>query len=86
MAKLKMNGKTEEVKDGESITLAAEKLGVTFGCYAGVCGSCKIDILNGSENLTELTDEEKAMDMSPKKRLACQCGIKHGDAEINPSD
>lgn len=86
MAKLIMNGNMEEVDDGENITIAAEKLGITFGCYAGVCGSCKIDIIKGEENLNNLTDEEKAMKLNPTKRLACQCEIKNNEVEIKPSD
>ena len=86
MAKLTMNGKTEDIKDGNEIVIAAEKLGVNFGCYAGVCGACGINVLKGEENLSELTDEEKAMNKTPKKRLACQCNIKTREVEIEPSE
>ena len=40
-------------------------------------GLAPIDILRGSD----LTEEEKSMNMTKEKRLACQCQIK-GDVKI----
>ena len=57
MAKI-FNVKTnesKEVQDGEPIQKASEELGVPFNCTNGICGTCMIDIVEGEENLSELT-------------------------------
>jgi ferredoxin len=82
MGKLITEKETLEVADGDSIVEACEKVSVPFSCYVGSCGSCKIKIIKGKENLTELTQEEKDLDMDEDNRLACQCKIKSGDVEI----
>lgn len=82
MAKIKTDNKEIKIKDGEPITKACEELGVPFGCYTGTCGSCKIGIEEGADNLSELTDEENALGMDKNTRLACQCNIKGGEVRI----
>jgi len=85
MAKI-INAKTkesEEVKDGDYIQDACEKLGVNFACSSGMCGSCQIKILEGEDNLSDLTQEEKEIDLNKKSRLACQCKIKSGKVVID---
>lgn len=82
MAKLKTDDKEVEVQDGGRINEAAQELGVPIGCDAGVCGVCEIEIVEGAENLSEPTDEEKNMGMTGNKRLACQCKIKSGEVKI----
>ena len=52
-------GKEINVKDEGQIKDACEKLGVPFSCAEGICGTCMIDIVEGQENLSELTQEEK---------------------------
>jgi len=83
MAKLKTNTDEAEVEDGANITAACEDMGVTFGCYEGHCGACAITVDEGTENLNEPTDEEKALGKEGKERLACQCKIKGGDVKIS---
>ena len=75
-------GKTEEVKNGDNIRNACEKLRVPFGCKEGICGTCMIDILEGEDNLSELTEPEKNLMRDKKHRLACQCKIKKGEVKI----
>ncbi len=83
MAKIILGNKTEEVPDGSRIKDAADKLGVPFGCREGICGTCKIEILEGSENLNELNEQEEQMgDRDRNHRLACQCSIKNGIVKI----
>lgn len=82
-AKLKnTHGKFVELEKGKEIRDAAEKLGVKFSCRNGLCGTCMVDIIEGEENLSELTSQEKAMGLNKKERLACQCKIEKGDVEI----
>jgi len=81
--KSKKTGKEIEVAEGNYIRKAAEELGVQFCCNIGMCGSCIIKIEEGEDNLTDLTQEEKDMDMNKKKRLACQCRMGKGDVVID---
>ncbi len=83
MAKIVMGDNEVEVKDGDSIIEACEKLGVPFSCKEGTCGVCNIKILEGADNLSDLTDNEKNFGMSKDSRLACQCRIKSGVVKIN---
>ena len=77
------SGRAKEISDGGKIKLAAEELGVLFGCEDGVCGTCMIDVVSGEENLSELTQQEKDLERDGKHRLACQCRIKKGSVEID---
>lgn len=84
MAKL-INSKTGEgigVQEGDKIKSAARELGVLFGCEHGNCGTCMIDVVEGEENLSDLTEEEKDLERDERHRLACQCRIKQGDVKI----
>jgi len=77
------DGRSAPVNDGDSIIKACEGFGVPFGCYQGICGACKIDIISGESNLSELTDREKEMDRDSKHRLACQTKILKGEVTIS---
>ena len=84
MAKI-INAKTGEevyVNDGERIEESCEKLGVPFSCTNGICGTCMIDIIEGEDNLSELTEQEDDLGRERKHRLACQCKIKGGEVKI----
>ncbi|MEK6809259.1 MAG: 2Fe-2S iron-sulfur cluster binding domain-containing protein [Nanoarchaeota archaeon] len=83
MAIIKTNYKSIEVADGQPILDVCEELGVHFSCRAGRCGACKIDIVKGEKNLSELTEKEIAMgDCDKKHRLACQVKINQGMIKI----
>jgi len=79
----KKTGKAIEVAEGQYIRRAAEELGVLFACNTGMCGACEMDVVEGEDNLSELTQEEKDLGMDKKKRLACQCRMGKGDVEID---
>ncbi len=79
-------GKEVKVKENDKKDLIekAEELGVILACQNGICGSCRIEVIEGMENLSEFTEQEKDMgfDESGKERLLCQCMIKKGDVKI----
>lgn len=82
MAMIICNGKEYELADGSAIREVCEKLDVAFGCGSGYCGICQIDIEEGTENLSDLSDSEKEMGMDTTSRFACQCKIKKGTVKI----
>jgi len=74
-----------EVKDNDNFDLIdqAEELGVAFGCQDGRCGSCRVEVVEGMENLSERTQNEKDLLTDDKNhRLLCQCKITSGVVKI----
>jgi ferredoxin len=85
MAKLifKDTGDETEVQDGGPIAEACEDAGVPFACTEGVCGTCVIEVIEGMENLSSFTQEEKDfLGCMDKERLACQCRIRSGNVKL----
>lgn len=86
MAKLIFENSEEEmeVADGSEIAEACEEQGVPFACTEGVCGTCVIEVVDGMENLSPFTQEEKDfLGEQDRERLACQCKIRGGCVKIN---
>jgi len=77
------SGRAVSVENGEEIREACENLGVKFSCRNGLCGTCMIDVLEGEENLSPLTEAEKDLKRDRKNRLACQCQIEKGKVKID---
>lgn len=82
MFKLIIDQAEHDIPDDGSVVLACKNAGIRFDCNNGVCGSCHIKILEGANNLTELTQEEVDLGMDKDNRLACQCFIKSGTVRI----
>ncbi len=87
IARIDENGNIEdsrEVVDGNEAWDEAEELGVAFGCQDGRCGSCRVEVVEGSENLSELTKNEldAGMNEDENYRFMCQCKIKSGLVKI----
>ena len=82
MAKIVMETQEKEVEDGGKITNVCEDMGIVFGCRTGLCQTCRIKVLEGAENLSELTDVELDAGLDKETRLACQCTLKSGMIKI----
>ena len=60
--------------------------GLVFGCRAGMCGICVIEVQDGASNLSPCEDDEEMLleslgHVEAGKRLACQCRLR-GDITI----
>ena len=82
MAKLIINDEEIEIEDGTKIVDTIEEAGVPIGCSNGVCGTCEVEVLEGIDNLNEMTEEEEDLGMEGNKRLGCQCIIKSGTVNL----
>jgi len=71
------------VPDGEPMLEYAKELGVSFGCHSGLCGTCRIEVLEGMENLSPKTEEEIILECTGNQRQACQCKILQGTVKIH---
>ena len=79
MAKLVLNGDEIEVEENVKIVDAIEEAGVPIGCSNGVCGTCEVEVIEGMDNLNEMTEEEEEdLGMEGNKRLGCQCQLTGG--------
>jgi len=80
-----INADTDEainVCDNSMIKEACTRLGVSFGCEIGNCGTCMVKIVEGMENMNKLSEPEENMGMDGAYRLACQCKIKKGKVKL----
>ena len=65
------------------IKVAAEELGVPFGCKQGICGTCEVEVLEGQDNLEAKNNKEENMRLPKDHRLCCQARIKGGRVVID---
>src|SRR5690606_21364619 len=86
-----------EVEEGKTLYDELEKRGVVLphGCLAGSCGSCKVEVLAGAQNLAppsaieantlaSITENLGAEKVAGKTiRLSCRAKVK-GDVTIRP--
>lgn len=73
----------KELEDGSGIAQECEEAGVPFACTEGICGTCVIEIVEGMENLSAFTQEERDFLGEPgHERLACQCKINSGCVKV----
>jgi len=81
--------KTAQVRAGEFILDASAEAGIVLnsGCLNSVCGTCAVEVVSGNENLSPITDKERAVleekGYEPGKyRLACCTKILKGEVVI----
>ncbi|MBS0620589.1 MAG: (2Fe-2S)-binding protein [Verrucomicrobia bacterium] len=85
MAKLifENTGEEKELEEGSQIQEVCEEAGVPFACTEGVCGTCVIEVVEGMDQLTDFTQEERDfLGEMGCERLACQCKVKSGCVKI----
>ena len=79
---------THQIEDGSKLIEVCDEINVslTFGCTEGSCGICELTVLNGKNNLSKITDEEKIYllpeDLDEGMRLGCQLKVRKGDVSL----
>ena len=84
------NDFTVDVPPGTSFTDLCDRhsTGVLLGCRDAACGTCLIEVLEGVEDLSPITEGEEILlsalaEDVPNARLACQCEVcGHGPISV----
>jgi adenylate cyclase len=83
---IKNDGKTVKLADGAALVELDGKSSILFACKSGSCGSCKVKVTEGIENLEAPNDVEQAglatFGTDPNDRLPCVCKIKKGKVKV----
>ncbi len=82
MHKITFNEKVAEVPEDTNPYDTLERLGMDFSCFNGICGTCKMKVLEGMENFNPKTEEEREFPLADDERLGCQCHKLNGDVKI----
>ena len=88
----RVNFKTDniihEVENGTPLIEFCDEVDVSlsFGCTEGTCGVCEVTVLEGRDNISRITEEEKDYllpeDLDEGMRLGCQVKIRKGDVTL----
>ncbi len=86
VVEVKNDNASVEVADGSLLVELDGKCSILFACRVGSCGSCRVKVLEGSENL-EPPNEVEQLGLStfaadPKDRLMCVCRMKSGKITV----
>ena len=83
---VKNDGAKVQVADGSLLAELDGKCSVLFACKSGSCGSCKVKVTSGMENLEAPNDVEQSglatFGTDPSERLLCVCKIKKGNVTV----
>jgi ferredoxin len=83
------NGQVAEVAAGSTFLEYCQNNAAPhdFGCTVGSCGTCRLEIVAGADNVNPISeDERETIEMctdNPNGRLGCQLVIQ-GDISIRP--
>lgn len=79
---------THQIEDGSKLIDVCDEIdaSLSFGCTEGTCGVCELTVLDGKNNLSKVTEEEKDYllpeDIVEGMRLGCQLKIRKGEVAI----
>ena len=79
----------QEVEDGTPLIDFCDEVDVSlsFGCTEGTCGVCEVTVVEGKENLSRITEEEKDYllpeDLEGGMRLGCQVKVRKGEVVLS---
>lgn len=78
-------GKTAEFPAGKTLLSCALEMGVKVSHVCGgdgACGTCRVEVVDGWDQLTPPTPDETYKEIEPPHRLSCQAKVK-GDVIVN---
>lgn len=81
------NGQVMEIEENNLLSkeLDASNSPILFGCRTGICGTCLLTVVEGSENTNEASEDEKEfleiVTDDPNARLGCLLSL-HGPVKI----
>ena len=85
----KTDNVTHEVENGTPLIDFCDEVDVSlsFGCTEGTCGVCEVTVVEGRDNISRITEEEKDYllpeDLDDGMRLGCQVKIRKGDVTLS---
>ena len=71
-------GKAAEFPTGKTLLSCAMDMGVQISHVCGgdgACGTCRIEVVGGWDNLSPPTPDETYKEIEPPHRLSCQCKL-----------
>jgi uncharacterized 2Fe-2S/4Fe-4S cluster protein (DUF4445 family) len=77
-------GKEAEFPEGKTVLSCAAEMGVKVSSVCGgdgACGTCRIEVVEGWDNLTPPTPDETYKELDPPHRLSCQAKLR-GDVVV----
>jgi ferredoxin len=73
-------GKSAECEPGKTLLQCALDMGIEISHVCGgdgACGTCRIEVVEGQENLTPQTPDETYKELELPHRLSCQAKLKN---------
>ena len=77
-------GKSSDGDGSRTLLQIALELGIPISHVCGgdgACGTCRIEVVEGWDNLTPPTPDEIYKELEPPHRLSCQCRLR-GDVVV----
>ena len=71
-------GKAAEYPTGKTLLSCAIELGVTIAHVCGgdgACGTCRVEVIEGWNNMSPPTPDETYKEIEAPHRLSCQCKL-----------
>ena len=72
-------GRAGSFPDGTTLLQAALDLGINVSHICGgngICSTCRVEVVVGSENLSPINPQEIAYELGDRGRLGCQARVK----------
>ena len=71
-------GKAAEYPTGKTLLSCAIEMGITISHVCGgdgACGTCRVEVVEGWNNVTPPTPDETYKEIETPHRLSCQCKL-----------
>jgi uncharacterized 2Fe-2S/4Fe-4S cluster protein (DUF4445 family) len=77
-------GKAAEFPSDKTLLSCAIEMGIRISHVCGgdgACGTCRVEVVDGADNLTQPTPDETYKEIEPPYRLSCQSKLR-GDVIV----